>query len=219
MKSTISQSVRKNLGYTIDQTILIVAVIAVLITLIIGSVGWDLLSRAGGTKLASHLGQIEDANSSFYAKMGVWPHDAMAQAGIAARRNDTGNILVLKDRDATFANSGQAARFFTRFQDYLPGFTVDNTATPTAVEHTYGNGGEIAQVENTAQCPGNSTFLRITMTNVPVQEILEADKNIDNSDGAAAGRLTWGDADPFVAGDANSDGAVTLAYCANNVGF
>lgn len=210
MQKTVQGSLRRNLGYTIDQTILIVAVIAVLITLIIASVGWDLLSRAGGTKLASYFRQIEDANGQFYAKMGVWPHDAMNQAGAAARRNATGYVLALKDRDATFANAGQGVRFFQRFQDYLPGFSVNNAANPTQVEHTFGNGGVISQDENVANCPGASEFLRVTMTAVPEQEILEADDNIDNNDGAGAGRLRW---------DAVANGEATVSYCANNVGF
>ena len=53
-------------GYTIDQTILIVAIIAILITLIIVTIGWTLLNRTGGTKLASQLQQVETAVAQFY---------------------------------------------------------------------------------------------------------------------------------------------------------
>ena len=80
-----------------------------MITLIIASVGWDLLSRAGGTKLASYMRQIEDANGQFYAKMGVWAHNATSQAGIANADDAEGNIVVLKDRDASFGVAVPAA--------------------------------------------------------------------------------------------------------------
>ena len=220
MRKTMQGAIRRNLGYTIDQTILIVAVIAVLITLIIASVGWDLLSRAGGAKLASYFKQIEDANAQFYAKMGVWPHDAMNQAGIAARQNPAGYILVLKDRDATFTATGSGQRFFDRFQDYLPGFSVDNATTPTTVEHSFGNGGDITQaVGGSTVCPGNSDYLRVTMTGVTIQEIIEADSNIDNDDDSAAaqagtagtnGRLRW---------TTPANGVADVSFCANNVGF
>ena len=206
----IKGAMRRNLGYTIDQTILIVAVIAVLITLIIASVWWDLLSRAGGTKLASYFKQIENANSQFFAKMNVWPHDAMNQAGVGARRNAQGFILTLKDRDASYANAGAGVRFFNNFQDYLPGFSVNDVANPTEVRHTFGNGGVITQVEvapGANLCPGSSDFLRVTMAAVPEAEILQADENIDNNDGQNVGRLRW--TNPV-------NGVADVSYCANN---
>ena len=59
-------------GYTLDQTILIVAIIAILITLIVATIGWALLNRAGGTKLAAQLKQIEDANGLFFSSYNQW---------------------------------------------------------------------------------------------------------------------------------------------------
>jgi hypothetical protein len=53
-------------GYTIDQTILIVAIIAILITLIIVTIGWTLLTRTTGNKLASYMTQMDTAINSFY---------------------------------------------------------------------------------------------------------------------------------------------------------
>jgi len=53
-------------GYTIDQTILIVAIIAILITLIIITIGWTLLTRTTGNKLASYMTQMDTAINSFY---------------------------------------------------------------------------------------------------------------------------------------------------------
>ena len=203
----MKNNLKRIAGYTIDQTILIVAVIAVLITLIISSVGWDLLNRASGTKLASYFKQIEDANGQFYAKMGVWVHDAMDQTGVAARRNAEGYILALKDRNATFTNSGQSIRFYSKFEDYLPGFTTNSGSTE--VQHTFGNGGKITQDESTTgQCPGYSTFLRITMAGVPEEQIFEADDNIDNGDDRSNGRLRW--TNP-------SNGIADVSYCANIV--
>lgn len=63
-------------GYTIDQTILIVAIIAILITLIIVTIGWTLLNRTSGTKLASQLGQVDDAIAQYYDANKTFPTTA-----------------------------------------------------------------------------------------------------------------------------------------------
>ena len=49
---------RKLAGFTLDQTILVVAVIAILATIIISSVAWNVLNRANATRLTAHLTQI-----------------------------------------------------------------------------------------------------------------------------------------------------------------
>ena len=60
-----------NKGYTIDQTILIVAIIAILITLVIVTVGWQLINRTSGTKAAAQVRQVEDANGQFFSAQRV----------------------------------------------------------------------------------------------------------------------------------------------------
>jgi hypothetical protein len=82
-------------GYTIDQTILIVAIIAILITLVIVTVGWTLLNRTSGTKLASQLVQIDDAVAQFYDTNRAFPTNlaALQSAGlINFRVSGTGYI-------------------------------------------------------------------------------------------------------------------------------
>jgi Tfp pilus assembly protein PilE len=74
--NNLSQRLRRADGYTIDQTILIVAIIAILVTIIILTVGWNIINKASGTKLAAQFKQIEDANGQFYAQHRTWPHRA-----------------------------------------------------------------------------------------------------------------------------------------------
>lgn len=92
-------------GYTIDQTILIVAIIAILITLVIVTIGWTLLNRTSGTKLASQLGQIDDAIAQFYDTNRAFPTNmaALQNAGLTTFRvsgttyiNDFGGDVQLR---------------------------------------------------------------------------------------------------------------------------
>jgi type II secretory pathway pseudopilin PulG len=97
---------KKNLlaqrGYTLDQTILIIAIIAILITVIILTVGWKLLGTAAGTRLAGQLGDVKDALSGYYGQFQHWPQgttsnptlDAAALAGFNDSNGNKKNYLV-----------------------------------------------------------------------------------------------------------------------------
>ena len=203
------KAMKRTAGYTIDQTILIVAVIAVLITLIIASVGWDLLNRTSGTKLASQLRQIEDANGQFFARQGVWPHVAIATGGDASCA------------DAKLANMSALAglcldsssSYAARATNLIAGLKLDGDD----VLHGFGNTGKLSQKAGTspsglsASCPGASTYLILTLENIPETELLEADDAIDGADGGASGRLLW---DEFSV----SGSVVDAHYCANILG-
>lgn len=160
-------------GYTIDQTILIVAVIAILITMIIASVGWDLLSRAGGTKLASHLRQFETGVGQFFSKHSVWPHEAGGSTGPGQAAN---NFRALIAREAV------DGRYHAQFENLLPSY--DGTRNP--VQHAFGGGGDVTMdVEELDGQP----YLTITMIGVPKKDFEEADKRIDGQVDYEAGRL------------------------------
>ena len=158
-------------GYTIDQTILIVAVIAILVTMIIGSVGWDLLSRASGTKLSSHLKQIETANGQFFATHAVWPDEA------AATPNPVNNFKVLVSQNAL------AAQYRPAFKDMLPAYDGNVSG---AIQHSFGSGGDITMERQELD---NQTYLVITMKGIPRQEYEEADSKMDGKVDQNAGRL------------------------------
>lgn len=175
-------------GYTIDQTILIVAVIAILITLVIASVGWDILTRAGGTKLASNLRQIEDSIGMYYSDNGgIWPPNAVALT--------------------TGGTSGK---------NYVPGFAATG-GTATTLDHDFGAGGTITLtvVTNTAAntpCPGVSgaAFQHIALSAIPETEAVRADASVDGEDGNAAGRMYW-------TAPGSGVSTVTANYCANQL--
>ena len=192
----ISHALKRQLGYTIDQTILIVAVIAILVTMIIGSVGWDLLSRAGGTKLQSHLVQMENSAGSFFAQYGLWPTDVTG---------DGQNAMLALIRDDTTWTSGFSPSP-GQFRTYLPAY---DPGSATAVEHPFGAGGE-ATIETEVQ--NGQTFLVYTLTNVPSREYLTAEEGIDgDTDGnyQNQGRLQTDGEDP------ESTDTVTLKYFGN----
>jgi hypothetical protein len=198
MYLTTPQRKHSMAGYTLDQTILIVAVIAILVTIIVGSMGWELLSRAGGTKMASHLRQIETANGQFYAEYDMWPHEATNNSSPASNM-----LVLLGDGDsATELNlNGETLK------NYLPSYETDGST----VSHPFGSGGEITQ-EVEPITGGTQNYLTLTLVGVPRAEAMEADESIDGKS-----------ATPFAQGRVqvpNDDGAsstVTLKYFANVV--
>lgn len=164
-------------GYTIDQTILIVAVIAILITMIIASVGWDILTRASGTRVASHLKQFEQANGQFFAANAAWPHEASVNTN-----EDVVFRVLLGDTDSLQAPyQGDADN---PPKNFLPAYSLPDGGG--AVRHNFGAGGEITMGTGTL---GGQTYLVIRMEGVPVSEYLAANKNIDGEDKKAADGL------------------------------
>ena len=196
-------NLRQNYGYTIDQTILIVAVIALLVTLIIGSVAWDMLSRAGGTKLASHLRQFETANGQFYAKYTVWPHQA------ASTNSPDGIFKTLMD-EAALESTFRPSNGGPDFENYIPSYTL----TGGPVQHTFGAGGDVTMDLSSnlgiTCASGSQNYLVISMTNVPAQEFMETDESLDGFPDCDNGRLQCN-------GNLLADTAVDLFYCANSV--
>lgn len=181
-------------GYTLDQTILIVAVIAILVTIIVGSMGWELLGRAGGTKLASHLRQVETANGQFYSEHAMWPQDMTDGSGAA-------NMLVLVADKNALTGDGVDPDTIT-LKNYLPSYEVEDSG----VRHPFGNGGDVTQIVGTMPAagtvepgttpqPGDQTYLVIEYTNVPIAEATDADKSIDGKasgeDFATSGRIRF----------------------------
>jgi NADH:ubiquinone oxidoreductase subunit 3 (subunit A) len=173
VKKSYNKTFKGIAGYTIDQTILIVAVIAILITMIIASVGWDLLSRAGGTKLASHLRQFETGVGQFFAKHSVWPHQAGGSTGLG---QGAANFRALITRDVI------DAQYQPQFENYLPSY--DGTQNP--VQHGFGGGGDVTlDVEEL----NGQDYLTFTLIGVPKKEYEETDKRIDGEVDYEAGRI------------------------------
>ena len=195
---TFTQTIRRQAGYTIDQTILIVAVIAILVTMIIGSVGWDLLTRAGGTKLQSHLVQFENAAGSFFAQYGLWPHDVADEgqnAMLALIRSDTPWTGTFDPGD--------------KFRTYLPAYDPGSVAT---VVHPFG--GSDGEVTLVTESLNNQTAIVFELSEIPADEYRRAEEGIDGDPTGnywETGRLRTAGGDP----SPGADRVVTLRYFAN----
>ena len=190
-------SLKRQLGYTIDQTILIVAVIAILVTMIIGSVGWDLLTRAGGTKLQSHLVQFENAAGSFFSQYGLWPNDVTG--------SDRDAMLALIRDDVTWTNGFNPG---TKFRTYLPAYNPGSIAD---VNHSFGSGGNVTL---TTVTEAGQTFIVFELSGLPADEYKRAEEGIDGDLTGTyqnKGRLRTDGQDP------ESDRTVTLRYFANTI--
>lgn len=208
-------------GYTIDQTILIVAIIAILVTLIILSVGWQLINRTSGTKLASQFKQIEDANGLYYASYRVWPDD-----GYTDGDNEDDTMVSLAGGPGL-----TAAPTVVNPRNLIPGFVV--TAGPNGnVQHNFSSGGLIKMVRlDDPYGEHQGQHFVVEFQGVPFSEAVEAELAIDAAGDDANINFTTGRivAEDDVAGDCldntvdaapvrgtTEEGAmVTVCYVAN----
>ncbi|MFD1983344.1 hypothetical protein ACFSOZ_11765 [Mesorhizobium newzealandense] len=179
-----------NKGYTIDQTILIVAIIAILITLVIITVGWQLINRSSGTKAGAQLKQVEDANGQFYSGQHMWPQNALTTAG-----TPTSNLAVLVN------NSIPAASWASNIdksdlRNILPGFRITGTGTSAVVYHGFGGGssttGIITEQANTMATVGSDQRIVVQFADMPLADAKEADKATDGAIDATKGRVVYG---------------------------
>lgn len=216
------QQIKHNAGYTLDQTILIVAIIAILITLIVATVGWNLLSRAGGTKLAAQLRQVEDANGQFYSEFGMWPGDAIAATGGTNNSTTRGAVLY---SSAVYGSSTApgADTLRNNHRNFLPGFEYDGVNN--IIRHSFGAGGEIRQhiVDTGTNAIGsinNGVYYVVHFRDVPRAEAFEVDEKIDGTSGTNAGRVklvssTATTCTGTALASSSTDSAVGVCYVAN----
>ncbi len=218
LKHRLFQRMLSNKGYTIDQTILIVAIIAILITLVIVTVGWQLINRTGGTKAAAQLKQIEDANGQFFSAHRVWPHQAYSAPAVSPANN----MLALANNGITTwaANVNSA-----NLQNLISGFPVSGGA----VSHNFGGGGAITMQANrylSTMGIGTDNRMVVQFAAVPLPEAKEADQNMDGQEGYNTGRIIYGTGaclNTTSGGNVSTptqatSGNVYLCYAANTVG-
>jgi Tfp pilus assembly protein PilE len=151
-------------GYTIDQTILIVAIIAILITLVIVTIGWTLLGRAGGNKVGSQLTQIQPAVAQFYNINRTYPSTmaSLSTAGLLNLGNtvsgtlaQSGNFIIVTFNNVnaveastadlaidggTTADGSAGSVKYAATGDCTDGATTDGMVAGTA---TYPNSGQV----------------------------------------------------------------------------
>jgi hypothetical protein len=218
----IVKNLRRTAGYTLDQTILIVAIIAILITLIIISVGWELINRSSGTKLAAQFRQVEDAIGQFYSTYRIWPDESY---GVSNPKNADPykNMLALAD-DTSIQGSFIAQVTNIGQKNFVPGFESNGTYE----QHNFGSGGAVGflRLDNPFKSlPG--TYLVVQFEGVPFSEAQAAEKAVDGSNGIdyANGRivvttktgskacLVGGSAVTSLPSDATTSGGTTVSVC------
>lgn len=204
---------RATAGYTIDQTILIVAIIAILVTLIIITIGWQLINRTSGAKLAAQLRQVEDANGQFFSANRVWPH-----LSYTGSNNNTTNIRALA------GTITYTAGLVGTTKNYIPGLRDNGTN----VTHNFSSTGVVTMAPITtpfAQLQGN--YLVVQFSAVPMTEAREAELAIDagrnGTENYTAGRFVASSATCLVGGStavsapAANATSVFACYAANNI--
>ncbi|MFZ2619709.1 MAG: hypothetical protein WAX89_02450 [Alphaproteobacteria bacterium] len=199
MKQSLESQLKKKLqaGYTLDQTILVVAIIAILVTIIIATVGWELITRAGGSKFASQLKQVEDATGAFFAEHGRWPTQADSAVITAFSffpiQAITAQTVALTDPDfiANVCNGASCTGIVTnrmpgiRYVGNTPvhGFGSGNTALDTVRMHQ--------GTPPAASLLGTFTYILVNVRHVSRGEVLEADEKLDSALDAAIGRVLY----------------------------
>lgn len=153
-------------GYTIDQTILIVAIIAILITLIITTIGWTLLTRTTGNKLASYMTQMDTAINSFY--------------------NDNRRFPATGDGIAAFQTAG-----LTKFRQVVTGTVTTfqhEIGGPNGTVRLINPAASLAAVPGGGVATGQPHIV-IEFTRVPLAEANQADMSMDGVAGFNTGRV------------------------------
>ena len=177
MKKT---NTRKIAGFTLDQTILVVAVIAVLATIIISSVAWNVLNRANATRLSAHLTQINDAIGQFYQDNDFkWPGSAKDLAPYLAGYEPDGQNLL-----TPFGGSAKSIMTIT---------DGNSTTSGGKVLGKQNDCGRKSNVDDARRC-----YIYITIGEVQVQEMEIANDSIDGENESdsldhSKGRLQWDD--------------------------
>lgn len=179
-----------NKGYTIDQTILIVAIIAILITLIIVTVGWQLINRTSGTKAGAQLKQVEDANGQFFSAHRVWPSSAQPSA---VTPTPTQNMAALVNNNISTSAWNASVRT-AELRNLLPGFRISGSGLSTVVYHNFGSStnATVEQQVNTVSTLGTDRRLVVQFRDVPLSDAEEADDAIDGAKDATRGRVFYG---------------------------
>jgi len=158
-------------GFTLDQTILVVAVIAILATIIISSVAWSVLNRANATRMTAHLTQIADSIGNYYQDNSRdWPADAEDLKVYLAGYTASGNNLI-----TPFGASGA---------DSIMAFQPLGAHLTTA-----GAAGTACNAAGGVDC-----YFTVTLTNIQAQEAQEANSAIDGpseSTPNTQGRFRW----------------------------
>jgi Tfp pilus assembly protein FimT len=175
----MSKQFRSTAGYTIDQMILVIAIIAILVTLVIVSVGWNLINQTTGTKLASQFRQIEDSNGQFYANFRVWPHQSYTAPAVGT----AANMAALAGTSGITAWNAAV----TSPRNFIPGFA----ATGLNVSHTFSKSGNtitMDAVTNPFGITGN--YLVIQFSAVPFTNATEAETVVDGTTAATANYST-----------------------------
>ncbi len=184
------QRMLSNKGYTIDQTILIVAIIAILITLIIVTVGWQLINRTSGTKAGAQLKQVEDANGQFFSAHRVWPS---ASQPSSVTPTPTQNMAALVNNDVA-ASAWNASVRQGELRNLLPGFKITGTGLGTVIYHNFGSSANaiVSQQVNTVSSLGSDRRLVVQFRDVPLSDAEEADEAVDGAKDATQGRVFYG---------------------------
>jgi type II secretory pathway pseudopilin PulG len=166
--------VRSSKGYTLDQTILIIAIIAILVTLIILTVGWSLINRASGTRLASQLGNVQDALGNYYGDVKQWP-----QGTVSSPTLDAAALAGFNDKNSSTKN-------------YIAGLTTSAAGVTHNLNSQSNRNVLLSQVAGSATAwtgPAGTTYEVVEFQNVAGSDFTNADNAIDSGDGGSAGSV------------------------------
>lgn len=206
---------RSSLGYTIDQTILIVAIIAILVTIVIITVGWSLINKSKGASLASQMKQIEQANASFFVAYKVWPHQSYTAevTGNASWANI--NALTGDASLVTYVTNVTSSPDYPR--NFIPGLRFDSVTK--SMMHNLGTYGQMAQVERVNPHGIAGRYLVIYFGEVPFSDVQQAELAIDGTENYQTGRITasinpnWDCYDSPDAIPPTTSGGLTVSAC------
>ncbi len=156
-----------------EELILVTGMVSSVAAFIGVSVSWDTLFGSPA-QLVDDLIKIEMANSEFYERHRMWPHQT---TNGDAYKNASALVTPFAMRPP-YSN-------LQSFKNLIPDFEIQSKTY--RVKHDYGNGGLVG-MKQVSRADGD--YIQIQLDNVPIREADEVDLRIDGERSANAGRVT-----------------------------
>ena len=191
---TLFKKIKNQTGMAADEAVLATAMVASLGAFLVVNVPWDGMFSMS-SKMQEELLVLEQANSEFYSRHTMWPHETTS----GDWRQNVSALVSPKAMKYPY-NS------MTSFKNYISDMSL--SYDPNGVRHDYGNGGTVMQ--RPIAYKGNE-FIEIIMEKVPLADARKLDAAIDGSYDPDNGRIY------LVFDEASKGKMVDLHYRANKI--
>lgn len=143
------------------------------------SVPWEAVLKSSGERVVDQLALLEQANSQFYQRYRMWPHEM-------TDGSPNHNVSVLMTNEVMRFPYSQMRAYSNALDSSK--FSLRGAKEDLSLYHSFGDGGRIVQLPKVDD--KGSEYLEIIFENVPVGDARKVDSLVDGSFTPEDGRLT-----------------------------